>query len=211
MAGGAKGPRVSLSVEPLKIALAAWTVLVLLFLFIPIILVFVHSFNRGQSFTIWSGHFSTKWWGELFWSGTAWRVLVVGAAIVAGGLVARAALVRFTNLPKRVTNWFGPGAFFAAVAWNWATTDRYRDVFKFSGVGDAVRNSFTAAFGATVIAVLIGGLAGVALARRPGTWTKVFMAVLFLILVTPEIMDAIALVTWWDTRSGTAGARSAAG
>jgi ABC-type spermidine/putrescine transport system permease subunit II len=124
-------------------------------------------------------------------------VLVVGAAIVAGGLVARAALVRFTNLPKRVTNWFGPGAFFAAVAWNWATTDRYRDVFKFSGVGDAVRNSFTAAFGATVIAVLIGGLAGVALARRPGTWTKVFMAVLFLILVTPEIMDAIALVTWF--------------
>jgi spermidine/putrescine transport system permease protein len=197
MAGGAKGPRVSLSVEPLKIALAAWTVLVLLFLFTPIILVFVHSFNRGQSFTIWSGHFSTKWWGELFWSGTAWRVLVVGAAIVAGGLVARAALVRFTNLPKRVTNWFGPGAFFAAVAWNWATTDRYRDVFKFSGVGDAVRNSFTAAFGATVIAVLIGGLAGVALARRPGTWTKVFMAVLFLILVTPEIMDAIALVTWF--------------
>jgi ABC-type spermidine/putrescine transport system permease subunit II len=197
MAGGAKGPRVSLSVEPLKIALAAWTVLVLFFLFIPIILVFVHSFNRGQSFTIWSGHFSTKWWGELFWSGTAWRVLVVGAAIVAGGLVARAALVRFTNLPKRVTNWFGPGAFFAAVAWNWATTDRYRDVFKFSGVGDAVRNSFTAAFGATVIAVLIGGLAGVALARRPGTWTKVFMAVLFLILVTPEIMDAIALVTWF--------------
>ena len=197
MAGGARGPRVSLSVEPLKLALAAWTVLVLVFLFVPIILVFVHSFNRGQSFTIWSGHFSTKWWGELFRAGTAWRVLVVGAAIVAGGLVARAALVRFTNLPKRVTNWFGPGAFFAAVAWNWATTDRYRDVFKFSGVGDAVRNSFTAAFGATIIAVLIGGLAGVALARRPGTWTKVFMAVLFLILVTPEIMDAIALVTWF--------------
>ena len=197
MAGGARGPRTNLSVEPLKLALAAWTVLVLVFLFVPIILVFVHSFNRGQSFTIWSGHFSTKWWGELFRAGTAWRVLVVGAAIVAGGLVARAALVRFTNLPKRVTNWFGPGAFFAAVAWNWATTDRYRDVFKFSGVGDAVRNSFTAAFGATIIAVLIGGLAGVALARRPGTWTKVFMAVLFLILVTPEIMDAIALVTWF--------------
>ena len=197
MAGGAKGPRTNLSVEPLKLALAAWTVLVLVFLFVPIILVFVHSFNRGQSFTIWSGHFSTKWWGELFQAGTAWRVLVVGAAIVAGGLAARAALVRFTNLPKRVTNWFGPGAFFAAVAWNWATTDRYRDVFKFSGVGDAVRNSFTAAFGATIIAVLIGGLAGVALARRPGTWTKVFMAVLFLILVTPEIMDAIALVTWF--------------
>ena len=197
MAGAARTARVRPPFEPLKTALAAWTSLVLVFLFVPIVLVFVHSFNRGQSFTIWSGHFSTKWWGELFWAPTAWRVLWVGAVIIAGGLLVRFLLRRFTQLPTRVTNWFGPGAFFLAVAWNWATTDRYRDVFKFSGVGDAVRNSFTAAFGATVIAVLIGGLAGVALARRPGTWTKVFMAVLFLILVTPEIMDAIALATWF--------------
>ncbi|NDE58913.1 MAG: ABC transporter permease subunit [Acidimicrobiia bacterium] len=51
---------------------------------------------------------------------------------------------------------------------------------------------------ATVIAVVLGGLSGVALARRPGTWTKIFMATVFLILVTPEVMDAIALVTWFQ-------------
>jgi ABC-type spermidine/putrescine transport system permease subunit II len=71
-------------------------------------------------------------------------------------------------------------------------------VFDFVSIGDAIRNSFLAAFGATVIAVILGGLSGVALARRPGTWSKIFMATVFLILVTPEVMDAIALVTWFQ-------------
>jgi ABC-type spermidine/putrescine transport system permease subunit II len=124
-------------------------------------------------------------------------VLVRGAVVIAGALAARAVLRRFTSLSPRAVNWIGPVGFAAAVVLNWSLTDRYRDVFEFAGVGDAIRNSFIAAFGATVIAVVIGGLAGVALARRPGGWTKAFMAVLFLILVTPEIMDAIALATWF--------------
>ena len=198
LAEGFEGSKPSrITVEPVKILLAAWTALVLVFLFVPIVLVFVHSFNRGQSFTIWSGHTSLKWWGELFNSSVAWRVLVSGVLIVAGALVVRALLRRFTNLSPRAVNWIGPVGFAVAVLGNWATTDHYRDVFKFAGVGDSIRNSFIAAFGATVIAVLIGGLAGVGLARRPGKWTKVFMAVLFLILVTPEIMDAVALATWF--------------
>ena len=184
-------------IEPLKLLLAAWTTLVVIFLFTPIVLVFVHSFNRGTSFTIWSGHASTKWWGELFNGPVAVRVLVSSVLVVAGSLVAREVLRRFTNLSRTATNWIGPVGFSVAIAWNWATTDRYRKVFDFAGVGDAIRNSFIAAIGATIIAVLLGGLAGVALARRPGTWTKIFMAVLFLILVTPEIMDAIALATWF--------------
>ena len=71
---GAKASRIN--IEPFRILLAAWTALVLIFLFVPIILVFVHSFNRGQSFTIWSGHTSLKWWDELFNGGVAWQVLV---------------------------------------------------------------------------------------------------------------------------------------
>jgi ABC-type spermidine/putrescine transport system permease subunit II len=198
MVAGSRGARSARGGrEPERVVLAAWTVLVLLFLFVPIILVFVHSFNRGQSFTIWSGHFSTKWWGELFDAGTAWAVLVRGAVVIAGALAARAVLRRFTSFSPRAVNWIGPVGFAAAVVLNWSLSDRYRDVFEFAGVGDAIRNSFIAAFGATVIAVVIGGLAGVALARRPGGWTKAFMAVLFLILVTPEIMDAIALATWF--------------
>ena len=41
--------------ELLRPALAVWTGLVLLFLFIPIFLVIRHSFNDGPSFSVWSG------------------------------------------------------------------------------------------------------------------------------------------------------------
>ncbi|HEY7628141.1 MAG TPA: ABC transporter permease subunit, partial [Ilumatobacteraceae bacterium] len=75
-------------------------------------------------------------------------------------------------------------------------TEWYRDIFRDINIGDPVRNSAIAALGATAIAVILGGLSGVALARHPGGWTKFFMAVIFLILVTPEIMDAVALVGW---------------
>jgi hypothetical protein len=47
----------------LRPMLAVWTVLVLVFLFIPILLVVRHSFNNGPSFSIWSGSYSTVWWG----------------------------------------------------------------------------------------------------------------------------------------------------
>jgi ABC-type spermidine/putrescine transport system permease subunit II len=85
---------------------------------------------------------------------------------------------------------------------NGVTTDWYRSIFMNAGVGDSIRGSFIAAFGATVVAVVLGGLCGVALARHPGTWSKVMMGLLFLILVTPEIMDAIALAGWFKRIGG---------
>ena len=186
-----------LKFDILPYALWAWTALVIVFLFIPIMLVVLHSFNGGTSFTIWSGDPGVKWWGELFDGTAAWAVLVRFAVIVAIALVGREVLARKTSISKRALNWAGPGAFFLAFIVNGALTDSYRGIFDFAGVGDSIRNSFIAAFGATVIAVIIGGFAGVSLARRPGIWTKFFMATVFLILVTPEIMDAIALATWF--------------
>jgi ABC-type spermidine/putrescine transport system permease subunit II len=186
-----------LKFDILPYALWTWTALVIVFLFIPIMLVVLHSFNGGSSFTIWSGDPGVKWWGELFDGTAAWAVLVRFIVIVAVAIAAREILARKTSISKRSLNWAGPVAFFAAFIINGALTDSYRGVFDFAGVGDAIRNSFIAAFGATVIAVVIGGFAGVSLARRPGIWTKFFMATVFLILVTPEIMDAIALATWF--------------
>ena len=55
---------------------------------------------------------------------------------------------------------------------------------------------------ATLISVVLGGLAGIALARRPGVWTKAFLALVFLILVTPEIVDAIGLQIWFVNLGG---------
>ena len=59
-----------------KVGMAAWTVLVLVFMFVPILLVIVHSFNGGSSFTVWSGSPSTKWWSELFYSAEIGRAHV---------------------------------------------------------------------------------------------------------------------------------------
>jgi putrescine transport system permease protein len=66
----------------------------------------------------------------------------------------------------------------------------------------AMKNSLVAAAGSTVIATILGGLAGVALARRPGAWTKFFLAFVFLILVTPEVVDAIGYLLWFVKISG---------
>ena len=189
--------RRTFSFDPVVALMRAWTVLVLIFLFVPILLVILHSFNRSTSFTIWSGHTSLKWWSELFDGASAWALVIRFAVIIVLAVALRIILARATNVARRRLNWVGPLGFVLAVVVNGILTDWYRDIFDFAGIGDAIRNSFIAAFGATIIAVIIGGLAGVGLARRPGRWTTVFMAVVFLILVTPEIMDAIALATWF--------------
>ncbi|CAB4618299.1 unannotated protein [freshwater metagenome] len=186
-----------LSFDFLPILLKAWTALVLVFLFIPIGLVVAHSFNGGSSFTIWSGQPGTKWWDELFAGSVMWSVIARFVVFVVVGIVTRIALGRTTSISKRILNWTGPVAFLLAFVVNGMMTGWYESIFDFASIGDAIRNSFIAAFGATILAVFLGGFAGVALARRPGVWTKVFMASVFLILVTPEIMDAIALATWF--------------
>ncbi|MEY3816574.1 MAG: hypothetical protein RI966_551 [Actinomycetota bacterium] len=183
--------------EVLNKVLAVWTALVLVFLFIPILLVILHSFNAGSSFTIWSGSTSVKWWGELFNGSEMFGVLLRFAVLIAIGVVAQNYVKKRPTVARSLKTWLAPGAFILALLINGVVTNWYRTIFDFAGIGDAIRNSFIAAFGATVIAVMIGGMSGVALARRPGGWTKFFMATVFLILVTPEIMDAIALVTWF--------------
>lgn len=177
--------------------LGVWTALVLVFLFIPVALVFLHSFNRGNSFTIWSYAVSTKWWGELFDGAVFAQTALLFAAIVVAALVARRVLKRRSQFGGGYNAWIVPSGLALALVVNGLITNWYANLFDFSGIGDAIRNSFLAALGATIVAVLLGGSAGVALARRPGRWSTAFMVVVFLILVTPEIMEAIALATWF--------------
>ncbi len=44
---------------------------------------------------------------------------------------------------------------------------------------------------------MFGSLAGIALARRGGGWSRPFLVIVFLILVTPEIVDGIAFLIWF--------------
>ena len=200
----------------LRPALAAWTGLLLVFLFIPILLVVRHSFNNGPSFSIWSGSYSTVWWGGppgktksgmkmqgLFDFDSTGPMLVRFVIIVAIGIAVPYVWKLVTGRHNRhLRQWSVLVAFVIAVIVNGLMTDWYLSIFQQAGVGEGLRGSFLAAFGGTAIAVSIGGLCGVALARHPGKWAAVMMALLFLILVTPEIMDAIALAGWMQRVGG---------
>lgn len=200
----------------LRPLLSVWTVLVLVFLFIPLFLVVRHSFNNGPNFAIWSGSYSTVWWGGepgrtlsgmkmegLFDFDKSGPMLLRFAIIVAIGIAIPYVwrLVRGAH-NRHVKQWSIVVAFAVAVVVNGLMTDWYLDIFQQAGVGEGLRGSFLAAFGGTIIAVTIGGLCGVALARHPGVWSKIMMALIFLILVTPEIMDAIALSGWMQRLGG---------
>lgn len=63
--------------------------------------------------------------------------------------------------------------------------------------------SIKTALGAAVLATFLGTMAGIALARRPGKWTIGFLALIALVLVTPEIVDGISLLLWF-TKLGSA-------
>lgn len=209
-------PRLRRFPELLRPVLLVWSVLVLTFLFIPILLVIRHSFNSGLSFEIWGGSYSTVWWGGapgrsasgrlksgLFDFGQSGPMLVRFAVIMVIGLLLPYVVKKIRGRPVRaLSRWSGVVAFGLAIVVNGLMTDWYSTIFQNTGVGDALRGSFLAAFGATIIAVFLGGLSGVALARHPGKWAKVFMAIVFLILVTPEIMDAIALAGWMQRVGG---------
>ena len=143
--------------DVLPIALTVWTVLVLVFLFIPIVLVVLHSFNGGTSFTIWSGTPGVKWWDELFDGSVAWAVLIRFAVLFVVSVVLRNLLMRTTKISRRLLNWSGPVAFLLAFVITGISTDWYETVFGFASIGDAIRNSFIAAFGATILAVILGG------------------------------------------------------
>jgi putrescine transport system permease protein len=126
------------------IGLRVWGILVYAFLFLPILVIVVYSFNNGRSMITWNG---------------------VGL-------------------------------------------DGYRTGVTDPTILSAVRTSVAAAAGSALIATVLGSFAGIALARRKGKWTLLFLAFVFLILVTPEIVVAIALLIWYVRIGGPFGPHS---
>jgi len=127
--------------DSVSVALRVWAVVVYVFLFLPILVIVVYSFNNGRSILTFDG---------------------VGL-------------------------------------------DGYRTGITDPTIQDAVKTSIVVAIGTAIIATVLGSFAGIALARRKGRWTILFMALLFLILVTPEIVVAIALLIWFVRLGGPFG------
>jgi ABC-type spermidine/putrescine transport system permease subunit II len=86
--------------------------------------------------------------------------------------------------------------------WGGFTTKWYSTFLDNQPLKTSLENSLKVAVLATLLSVVLGGLAGIALARRPGSWTKWFLVIVFLILTTPEIVDAIGLQIWFVSLGG---------
>lgn len=114
------------------VAFGVWGVLVMLFLFAPIIVIVIYSFNTGRLLVSFDG--------------------------------------------------FGFDAFLT--------------LLEKPAIQSAVRVSLITALIAAVIATVLGTLAGIAMARHPGKWVWWFLGLLLLVSVTPEIVDAVALLPW---------------
>jgi putrescine transport system permease protein len=91
------------------------------------------------------------------------------------------------------------------LAWNGFGLEGYRTGIADTVIVDAIKTSIAVAAGTAVIATILGSFAGIALARRKGRWTPIFLLLVFLILVTPEIVDAIALLIWYVRIGGPFG------
>lgn len=74
--------------------------------------------------------------------------------------------------------------------------DAYSSLWKKPAITSSVIVSVKVSVLGSVVATVLGTLGGIALARRPGKWTVGFVVLLLLVAVTPEIVDAVALLPW---------------
>ena len=77
--------------------------------------------------------------------------------------------------------------------WSHFSTKWYSSMWDNEQMTEAVKSSFSAAAVAALVSVVLGTLAGITLARRPGRWTIWFLALVLLVLTTPEIVDATGM------------------
>ena len=77
--------------------------------------------------------------------------------------------------------------------WSHFSTKWYGSMWDNEQMRGAVRSSFSAAAVAALVSIILGTLAGITLARRPGRWTIWFLALVLLVLTTPEIVDATGM------------------
>ena len=127
--------------DPVNLVLLLWGIAVFIFLFLPIAMIVIYSFNDGRALVVWNEF-------------------------------------GFASYSRAISN---------------------------PTIRSAIFTSLRAAAGAAVISTVIGSLAGIALARRPGRWTVGFLALIFFVLVTPEIVDAISLLIWYVRIGGPFG------
>lgn len=101
----------------------------------------------------------------------------------------------FTPILVVVIYSFNRGRFL--LTWDGFGTNWYGAALENQGIQRALATSLRVAAVNSVVAVLLGTMAGIALARRAGKWSRPFLILVFLILVAPEIVDAISYLIFF--------------
>lgn len=86
--------------------------------------------------------------------------------------------------------------------WTEFSTQWWGKMFDNTTMVDAVVTSLQVAIISTLLAVVLGTLSGIALARKPGKWSVGFVGIVLLILVTPEIVDGAGQLSWFVKLGG---------
>lgn len=81
--------------------------------------------------------------------------------------------------------------------WQGFGLDSYVNALDNPTIVATIQVSLLAAAGSAIVSTILGALAGVALARHGGRWTAWMLLLLGLVLVTPEIVNAVSLLPWF--------------
>jgi putative spermidine/putrescine transport system permease protein len=88
-------------------AVRAWTVLVLLFLYAPLLLVVINAFNRSRTFAFPPTGFTLRWWADAAGSEGMWRSLANSAVVGLGATVIALALGTMASFAVQRYDFFG--------------------------------------------------------------------------------------------------------
>ena len=100
----------------------------------------------------------------------------------------------FAPIAVVVAHSFNTGRLMAQ--WSGFGFDAYHAMLDKPAIPAAVWVSVRSGLIAAVVSTVLGTLAGIALARFGGRWSPPFVVLLIVLSVTPEIVDAVALLPW---------------
>lgn len=115
------------------------------------------------------------------------------------------AVLVFLMLPIVTIVVYGFNSGRVLVVWEGASLQPFLDAFSQPAMRSAVITSLKAAVASAALATVVGLFAGIYLARHGGRLAAAFVALLALVLVTPEIVNGISLLIWFVRVGGPFG------
>lgn len=126
------------------------------------------------------------------------RKVWTGALFINACLTLHAVLVyAFLFLPILVIVAYSFNSGRLMLVWQGFSLAPYWRAFSNAQMTELVATSLKVAGIAATIATVLGSLAGLYLARHPGWGSRLFVILISIVLVTPEIVNAIALLPWF--------------